>query len=315
MPKNAITVDEWISQVIPADQLDAKTKEAVLGVIKDPKVWDKINAGYMRQEEFSKRMNDWQTEKAAEEERLALATKQYQDKFAELSEWEQKGEAAIAEFKTAAQQAEERRAKAEAALRKLKTEYELSDDDLGVKLENDPVPTHQPAFDPSKFMTVEQARDLLARNNKEVAGVMTRFPVQLAGLLRRHQQVFGAGELPDVEGLYEKFQKTGKPLDKLWEETYKVPETLAEQADAQLKQQLAEAEARGEKRAIERLNTPLTSFDPTGAKSPALRAHGAEGLGLKPQDKKSGIQKAVERWEQNRMAEAKAARDRAGAAA
>lgn len=315
MPKEAktFTIDDWIADVIPADKLgDENVKKAVLGIIKDPAVVDKIQAGTMLRSEFSRRMNDWEAEKKAEEERLALAKSKYEEELARLSNWEQQGEALIAEHKTAAQKAAEQAAQAQAALRRLQREYEIPDDDLGVKIEEKPVST-QPQFDPSELK--KEILAMVQKNNKEVAQVMTKFPVQLTGLLRRHQEVFGAGEIPDVEALFDQFTKTGKPIDQLWQETYKVTDKLAEKAEAQIQQRIKEAEERAEKRAIERMNTPLTTFDPTGAKSPALRAHGIDGMGLKPEEKKTGVQRAMERYEQNRMAEAKAARDRAGAAA
>ena len=313
MAKNAaqFDIEAWIKETIPVDKLDEATRNAVYGVLKDPAAVDKIQAGQMRQSEFSKRMNDWQAETAAAKQAAEEAQAKYQAELQKLSQWEADGNAEIAKYADAAKAAEKQRLETEAALRKLQKEYELSDDDLGLKLENQPV-NNAPAFDASKYMTVEQAQKLINQNNLEVAKVMTEYPAKLHGLVRRHSELF-PGELLDIEGLYNDFRKTNKPLDQLWEEKYKIPEKRAEIAEAAIQKREADAEQRGYKKAMESMNAPVSSFDPSGARSPALRQFGAQGEGLKPAEQLSGVDKAMRRFEQFRADEFKASQARKSA--
>lgn len=210
-----------------------------------------IEGNQLRQDEFSKKMNDLQTDIQKKEKDLEAKIANEDKYHNSLATWDTKRKKELEDATTARKKAEDALAAARDRVTALATEHDLPADEIQKLFEGAPVArqeTHERGVDPKELDNRYVTRESFQIEAKSYARLATMIPA----LERQHFKLFGdAAEAPDWEKLIEETTKLGgaKTLKQVYEETYKVSEKREELRNADIDARVKKAREEGEEAA------------------------------------------------------------------
>jgi len=242
----------------------------------------KLEGGFLRQADYSKRMNEFQNEVKKTQKDLADANERLNN---EMAAW---AEMTSAEKAKATQQRVDLEKAQQDVLRltqKITTVAEQAGIDPKTLLEGTTVtpPKTEDTKPPVDLSGYAKAGDVGA-----VANMALRLPAQLAKIAREHQAL--TGKVLDEDVIIDEIQRRAntrgntKSLDPkaVWEELNDVPALRETVAKKQYDEAIAAAEARGREAALTESSIP--GQPPAGKHSPVFSANrGAESKFQRPQ--------------------------------
>lgn len=251
----------------------AEEQKALDPLFTDDRV-KKLEAGHLRQADYSKQMNDLkkaQTDLATANDRLST----------EMAEWaavQASGRDVTAKMQRDLETAQGNVARLTARVQKVATDAGL---DPAKALEGiDQVPptrttttTEPPPIDPDKFLS----RDDFAAQQSRLARVLLRAPAEIAAIQHEHHEL--TGEWLDARPIIDEIEKraTTKGNDKsleirdVWQEQHNIPALRDTKAKEKYDADIKAAEKRGAEQALTNLSIPGAAPPPThGRPSPVL---------------------------------------------
>ena len=243
----------------------------------------KLEAGHLRQADYSKQMNDLkkaQTDLQAANDRLST----------EMAEWatvQASGREVTAKMQRDLETAQGNAARLTARVQKIATDAGL---DPAKALEgiDQVVPDKRtnngdtPPIDTSKFVSTDD----FATQQSRLARVLLRAPAEIAAIQHEHHEL--TGEWLDARPIIDEIEKRattkGNALSleirDVWQEKHNIPTLRETKAKEKYDADIKAAEARGRQEALTSLSVPGAGNPPThGRPSPVL--HSADGSARK----------------------------------
>lgn len=232
-----------------------------------------IESNQLRQDEFSKKMNDLQTDIQKKEKDLEAKIANEDKYHNSLASWDTKRKKELEDATTARKKAEDALAAARDKVSALATEHDLPADEVQKLFEGAPVrqENNDRGVDPKELDSRYVTRDDFRVEARSYARLATMIPA----LERQHFKLFGdAAEAPDWEKLIEETTKLGgaKTLKQVYEETYKVAEKREELTNASWNAKIETAK----KEAAEAERAKILADNPTLANN-GVRSSEREG--------------------------------------
>lgn len=301
-------IDAWMEDAFQGVSLDEHKRNAIREVMAQPSVRDKLKAGTMRRDEFSRKLDEMAAEKQRLQEEQDQFRKNHEQTLSQYSAWEQQAKQTLADSEAARIAAEQERSELQAKLKKMAETYDADLDELGINL-GGPVNGKPP--DLSKYLTAEQLEERLSKlqPGSDNLRPSVEINMKLMDMAAEHRKMFGTDL--NMDALYQEHLRTKKPLDTVWKQTYKVDEKREELAAAERKRIEDEIRADERRKTIEAMSNVSPFVRSDNVESPALRKFGPSGEALKNQPGMSPAEKAAARWEtqrQQKLADAAAAR-------
>jgi len=205
-----------------------------------------IETNQLRQDEFSKKMNDLQTDIQKKEKDLEAKIANEDKYHNSLASWDTKRKKELEAATTARQQAEQRLAAARDKVLALAKENDLPEDEIGKLFEGAPNVTpntdqnRSTNFDPKEF----EGRFVSKETFQNEARAYAKFAALIPSIEREHFKLFGeAAETPNWEKLIEDTVAAGgtKTLKQIYEDQYKVSEKREQLRNADVDKRIADA--------------------------------------------------------------------------
>ncbi len=233
-----------------------------------------IEGNQLRQDEFSRKLNDLQSDIQKKEKDLEAKIANEDKYHNSLATWDTKRKKELEDATTARKKAEDALAAAREKVSALATEHDLPADEIQKLFEGAPVArqeNNERGVDPKELDSRYVTRDDFRVEARSYARLATMIPA----LERQHFKLFGdAAEAPDWEKLIEETTKLGgaKTLKQVYEETYKVAEKREELTNASWNAKIETAK----KEAAEQERAKILADNPTLANA-GVRSGEREG--------------------------------------
>lgn len=268
MPKGKEAAEQWLDSLKAQGKLSDETFDAIKNSL-TPESLEFVGASALRQEDYSKHMEQLKREKA-EQEAFQV----------ELSNWKSQAETEYFEM-------QRQKAAAEAEIERLKTiakdyvpESELGKVNTVTPKRDEPV---VPQFDPKDYISQIDAQAALLNTIKVTNQIMA--------IGAQHQKLFGE-PLDDAE-LVDRAIANKRDVSQEWEAHYKVADKRAEIVAKQ--QEVHDQKIREEERARLLSELKLPETRPGAPRSPVMTI-GTEKPAETPADRQSGLQAALEAY-------------------
>lgn len=294
----ALNVAEWIDEQFKDVEISDEDKKILVEKFGDEKVADRIEAGSLRQGDYSRKMDQLTTEAKTAKQEAEEARLKAETRYGELAEWEKSKDAEAKQLQTQLKQSEQKAAAAEAALKKAADETGLDLKDLGITLPDGKPPVDTTPVDTDKFVT----KDQLKRLNGQMVEVFTNYAPELIALSGQHHA--DRGEVLDTVALVEEARKpahANKSLRQVYEELHDVANFRAKKTEAEFQKRIAEAKQEGIDEGIRKATAPPDSRSEGEIYSPALRVIAKEQK-ARGTPEMSAVDRAVQRTLANRAA-------------
>jgi len=287
----AFELQQWLKDLNAEGTLsDEELKQLQAALGKEPvlKRVQTLHEGNLRQDEFSKRMND-----LSEKEKATLNLR------AELVKWKEEAEAHVKRANLSAEQERKARADIDAKLRRAAELYQFDPEALGVTSGGTGTAGGTGGSDGKpEFLTrkeYEEAVEAMKQNYPLLPALLHDISVQ-------HQQLFGK-PLENSAALVQQAIKSGKSILEVWEADNKVAERRTQMAEEAVTKRIADAVAKREAELRSELQLPATPR--ADARSPVLeqfKPPAQTGAGNQPEP--SGVDRAIAAWNEHKYAPA-----------
>jgi hypothetical protein len=208
-----------------------------------------IEGNQLRQDEFSRKLNDLQADIQKKEDDLKRKVAVEDSYHNSLATWDTKRKTELAEAKTARETSERVLAAAREKVAKLATDFDIPADQVSGLFEGAPVVTRQDPppnthVDPKEF----EGRFVSKETFQAEARAYAKFAALIPSLERQHFKLFGeAAESPNWEKLIEDTVAASgaKTLKQIYEDQYKVNEKREELRNAEVTAKVETARREG----------------------------------------------------------------------
>ncbi len=234
---------------------------------------ERVEKGYLRQADYSTKMNALQADLQTQTANLTAAQQRLDAEVAEWATVQASGRQITEKMRTDLDTAQAERLRLEQLLRKTATDAGLNPDDLlrGITPAPAPTPTPAPppAIDTSKF--VDRA------DYQRLARMALLVPAQLDRIQREHHDL--TGEYLNPEELTAEVEARASTrgntrsieLRDIWEEKFEIPAKRAAKAKATYDAAILDAEKRGAERALTESALPGGGVHPVGKHAPIFQ--------------------------------------------
>jgi hypothetical protein len=288
-------VKAFLDEVLEGSEVTAEKREAIQSVLADEKAAKKLEAGYLRQSEFSKVMNAAEKDKQTAVEQAKAAEKRYNEAYDDIAaKWKAESDRLTRQF----EDEKLTRGQLEQKLEALKEKYDIEAADLELERKRE---TGKEA--PKSGISAEEIQKLIdqgveTRLSRSMPNV-ARFTAEMIDLEKNHKLLFPDKPLNASE-LLRKAEESGKSVGDTWRETWKVDERITELETEQLAARDKENYEKGLKAGIEKAvqppGTPQTDLLPIPHRvSAQIAKDGPPKLGTKTSAMQAATQKAVAR--------------------
>lgn len=263
----ALDVVKWLKEDLGLD-------DAIIADV-GPKltpVAGKIEAGYLRQSDYSKQMDALKAQIKTQQDELAAANERLAAEVAEWAVVQAKGKDATEKMRTDMEAAQNDVLRLQQALRKTATDHQLNYDDLVKGIDVKPpvkVDDKTNVIDTSKFVGTDQ--------HAALTRMALRLPAQLAAIQHEHHELTGEWLNPETI-IAEIETRAGTPRNAksleardVWEELHGIPAKREAKAKEKHDKEIADAEARGAERARSESQLPNGGAPPVGQHAPVFR--------------------------------------------
>lgn len=232
----------------------------------------KIEAGYLRQTDYSKQMDALKATIKTQQDELTAANERLAAEVAEWAVVQASGKQATEKMRTDYEAAQNDVLRLQQGMRKIATDHSLNYDDLVKGIEVKTVPAKAdatPAIDMTKFVGTDQ--------HAALTRMALRLPAQLAAIQHEHHEL--TGEWLNPETIIAEIEtragtaRNTKSLEArdVWEEMHGIPAKRTTKAKEQHDKEIADAEARGAERARSESQLPNGGAPPVGQHAPVFR--------------------------------------------
>lgn len=276
----AFDLSQWLKKLNGEGSLSEEELRMLTATLGKEKVLKALADGHedgLRQDEFSRKMNDLS---AKEKATLALQ--------GELVKWKQTADQQLEQLNLTAGQERTARQEIEAKFRQVAADYGLDLTQLGIPPAGAAAPTTTPGAQPAGVTTGAAANPSRVQELETAVTALPYMTAELLELMAENQTLFGK-PLTDVRGLVDRSLKTGQAMRKVWSEENKVPERQAQLQEEGVQARITAAVAKREGELRSELQLPpagrpeqhspvLTALKPassdqqTGALNATLRA-------------------------------------------
>lgn len=223
MPKATEAAQAWLEDLKKTGAISEEELKVLEAATSKPQVAEYIGGSQLRQQDYSKRLNEAQTAYDTKSQEILAYER-------ELANWRANTEKSVTQLQ---QELHTARAERERILRTAQT-YGLSEDDFGASVANfsTPVGVNQPAvnpepdkpqFDPTKFVSKEEAEQL--------GQMYTLLPAEISDIISEHVELFGK-QPKGMRQIVERAIKERRALRDVYAEEFKVADRRKELDDA-----------------------------------------------------------------------------------
>ena len=292
MSKATEATAAWLAGLKSTGAIGDDEFKVLEAAVAKPEVAEYVGSSQLRQDEFSRKMNDLSASHKTE-----LAKIQAYER--ELADWRGGVEKNYSQI-----QAELQQARAEAArIAKVAQSYGLDESDLGTSVAPYTTPPGTPSEGGGSRPDLQNlAQEFLTRTDFDQLGYQyTMLPAELNDIVAEHQELFEGKNPRGMRQIFEKAVAEKRPLRDVWEEEFKVADRRAE-----LEAKAREAEVT--RRVEEQLTAWRTEHPEVRLPRPGARASVLEDKSLTAipdaatdnlaADQNSSVRAAVAYWNQ-----------------
>jgi len=277
MSSKTFALNSWVDSLAQAGKLTEDEKKSMQAVLSaHPEATEFVKSGYMAQSEFSRHMDELRTkEEGLKQEYLSKTEQELQALAGARSEFDTRYQKAISDRI----EVENRLALVKGEIDRVAAEYAIPDDALKniragattTPPPTTPPPTQQPAFDASKYMTMEQF-------SKE-AGAYTVLPIEYMAIAEEHRDLFGSSPFVRKNGqsamdvALARAKKDKVPLQTAWEREFNVAAKREEVREAGVNARIEAARKEAEQKVRSEL-----ALQGTPVRDPNLKLPGSPVL-------------------------------------
>ncbi len=275
---NQDTIQQWLQELKAKGNLSDENFRALNDAITaQPQAQEFVKGSILRQQDYSRRMNDLQQQEAA--------TQTYQQS---LVEWKTKAESEYNSMRQKLAEAEAARARAAA----LAQTYGADPEEIGTYTPPAQPRVETPTFDPKDFISTKDAQEAMVNQ--------LRLQNKLLTLSAQHQKLFGEPLMDDE--LVDRALRNRRSIEDEWKESFQVEQKRNEQAQAQ--QEALLARIREEERAKVLSELQLPQSRPEAPTSPLYATNMIKTAPTQGEtDTRSGVQAAIDAWNERRYAQ------------